>query len=107
MIDAGRSKSLFLPRDSVLNIYSLIALSGLNGHAFGSFKVKGDSFMWLRDSLPAKLPGTRILIYGYDTQLVGSRSFQILQDLGMSLRDTLHMIEMVSRAEQPTYACRS
>lgn len=99
MINVGRSKSLSFPARIALTIHSLVALSGLNSHAFGSFKVKGDSFMWLRDSLPAKLPGTRILIYGYDTQLVGSRSFQTLQDLGVSLRDTLHMIETVSEIE--------
>ncbi|KAM3431903.1 hypothetical protein NHJ13734_007093 [Beauveria thailandica] len=30
----------------------IIALSGLGGHAFGSFKERGGSHMWLRDSLP-------------------------------------------------------
>ncbi|PTB38488.1 hypothetical protein M441DRAFT_71921 [Trichoderma asperellum CBS 433.97] len=29
----------------------VIALSGLGGHAFGSFKERGGSYMWLRDSL--------------------------------------------------------
>jgi hypothetical protein len=42
--------------------------------------------MWLRDSLPYDLPCARIIIYGYDTQLHGSRNFQDLEALGSSLR---------------------
>jgi hypothetical protein len=71
---------------------SLIAISGLGGHAFGSFKEKGGSHMWLRDSLPNDLPKTRILIYGYDTQLENSTSFQSIDDLGISLRSSINNI---------------
>ncbi|KAF7136892.1 hypothetical protein CNMCM5793_006507 [Aspergillus hiratsukae] len=63
----------------------VIAISGLGGHAFGSFKERGGHFMWLRDTLPLDFPNARILIYGYDTQLVGSSSFQNLTDLGRGL----------------------
>jgi len=42
--------------------------------------------MWLRDALPYHLPCARIIVYGYDTQLHGSRSFQDLEALGSSLR---------------------
>lgn len=38
--------------------------------------------MWLRDSLPNDLPGVRILLYGYDTELQGSSSFQGIKDVG-------------------------
>lgn len=34
----------------------IVALSGLNGHAFGSFKQRGGPFMWLRDDLPISMP---------------------------------------------------
>lgn len=34
----------------------IVALSGLNGHAFGSFKAKGESYMWLRGDLPLTSP---------------------------------------------------
>ncbi|QYT05591.1 hypothetical protein H0G86_012480 [Trichoderma simmonsii] len=64
----------------------VIAISGLGGHAFGSFKERHGSFMWLRDALPIDVPGARILIYGYDTQLIRSRSFQNLTDLGKALQ---------------------
>lgn len=64
----------------------IIALSGLGGHAFGSFKERDGRFMWLRDALPLDLPTARILIYGYDTQTIGSNSFQNLDDLGRALQ---------------------
>lgn len=64
----------------------MIAISGLGGHAFGSFKERNGSFMWLRDALPIDVPGARILIYGYDTQIIQSSSFQNLTDLGRALQ---------------------
>jgi hypothetical protein len=67
-------------------IFSVIAISGLGGHAFGSFKERRGPFMWLRDALPLDVPGARILIYGYDTRLIRSSSFQNLTDLGRALQ---------------------
>jgi hypothetical protein len=64
----------------------MIAISGLGGHAFGSFKERHGSFMWLRDALPLDVPGARIFIYGYDTQIIQSSSFQNLMDLGNALQ---------------------
>ncbi|PKK51410.1 hypothetical protein CI102_3772 [Trichoderma harzianum] len=64
----------------------VIAVSGLGGHAFGSFKERHGSFMWLRDALPIDFPRARILIYGYDTRLIRSKSFQNLTDLGKALQ---------------------
>jgi hypothetical protein len=48
--------------------------------------------MWLRDSLPNDLPKTRILIYGYDTRLENSTSFQSIDDLGIDLRSSINNI---------------
>lgn len=42
--------------------------------------------MWLRDALPLDFPNARILIYGYNTGLVRSSSFQNLTDLGRGLQ---------------------
>ena len=55
--------------------------------------------MWLRDSLPADLPGIQILLYGYETQLHGSRSFQDLEALAAALRMDLEAIRGISRAD--------
>jgi hypothetical protein len=43
--------------------------------------------MWLRDKLPIDIPGVRIILYGYDTHLVNSFSFQTFHELGKSLAD--------------------
>jgi len=42
--------------------------------------------MWLRDALPLDISGARILIYGYDTRLIQSSSFQNLTDLGRAFQ---------------------
>ncbi|KAI0484176.1 hypothetical protein GGR56DRAFT_612699 [Xylariaceae sp. FL0804] len=68
----------------------LIAISGLGGHAFGSFKERGGSHMWLRDSLPNDLGNnTRIMIYGYDSAVASSDSFQTLDDIALRFRHCL------------------
>lgn len=40
--------------------------------------------MWLRDQLPRDVPNGRSIIYGYNTQLVASQSFQTIDDLALS-----------------------
>lgn len=72
---------------------SCIAISGLASHAFGSWKERGDSnFMWLRDQLPRDIPNMRMIIYGYDTDLVNSQSFQTVDDLALSFYSKLRSI---------------
>ncbi|KAK5992042.1 hypothetical protein PT974_05438 [Cladobotryum mycophilum] len=68
------------------HVYDCIAISGLSSHPFGSWQPHaGDKeFMWIRDELPTKLPGVRAILYGYDTTLVNSRSFQTIPDLALS-----------------------
>ncbi|KAF9641127.1 hypothetical protein BFW01_g486 [Lasiodiplodia theobromae] len=70
----------------------VVALSGLNGHAFGSFKQRGGDFMWLRDDLARSLPGARIYIYGYASEMQGSDSFQTLADLGLTFQEELEAL---------------
>ncbi|KAF5231474.1 hypothetical protein FANTH_13386 [Fusarium anthophilum] len=70
----------------------LIAVCGLGGHALGSFKEKNGRFVWLRDALPSDIPNARILTYGYNSQLIGSESFQSLTDLGRTLQIDLEDI---------------
>lgn len=81
---------------SVLKFPSLIAISGLGGHAFGSFKERNGEHMWLRDALPYDItrednntPISRVMIYGYDSSLQDSDSFQNLEDLGTSFHSSL------------------
>lgn len=53
----------------------------------GSWQPHGEdkSFMWIRDKLPELVPGVRFVLYGYNTKLVGSKSFQTVNDLSISL----------------------
>ena len=59
--------------------------------------------MWLCDSLPYDLATARIIIYGYESQLHGSQSFQGLEALASTLRELLRNITEVS----PIYAFMS
>ena len=71
---------------------SCIAICGLGGHAFGSFKDSGSGHMWLRDCLPDDLPNAQIWIFGYDSKLNGSQSFQGLEDLASHFRSQIAAI---------------
>ncbi|RWA11742.1 hypothetical protein EKO27_g3362 [Xylaria grammica] len=67
--------------------FDCIAISGLASHPFGSWQPKGEdkSFMWVREALPRSMPMCRAILYGYDTTLLNSNSFQTIVDLGSSL----------------------
>ena len=65
---------------------SCIAISGLASHPFGSWQPRHDkSFMWIRDHLTKHRPDTRAIVYGYDTKLKDSDSFQSIKDLALEL----------------------
>lgn len=78
----------------------IVAISGLGGHAFGSFKERSGTHMWLRDSLPYHLTGeegngrplARVLVYGYESRVAESDSIQNLEDLATSFRTQLLQI---------------
>lgn len=57
--------------------------------------------MWLRDHIPKALKGTRSIIYGYDTRLQNSRSFQTLQDLADSFVSKMRSAEFSSPSSRP------
>lgn len=82
---------------------SCIAISGLASHPFGSWQPKaGDkTFMWIRDTLPKQLEGTRTIIYGYDTKLYESRSFQNIPDLAQDLINHLLACGWGSQSSTP------
>ncbi len=74
------------------DISSCVAISGLGSHAFGSWKDRDSHFMWLRDALPDHLQGARVLIYGYDSKLAESRSYQNLEDVASKFRQSLSVV---------------
>ncbi|KAM3557728.1 hypothetical protein ARSEF4850_004942 [Beauveria asiatica] len=90
------------PEDHKLDI---IVVSGLGGHAFGSFKERGGSHMWLRDSLPydiidkvTKRPMARVIIYGHRSHVAHSTTIQGYSDISASF---LHSLRPLA-AETPT-----
>jgi hypothetical protein len=62
-----------------------IVVSGLSSHPFGSWKQRGGEFMWLVDDVDGFPPHVRVLLYGYDSTLFGSQSFQEIEDMGQRL----------------------
>ena len=66
-----------------MRIHSVIAITGLGGHAFGSWRSRIstecplDRPMWLRDYLPKRFPNARVMTYGYDSSLRESNGANI------------------------------
>jgi len=73
----------------------------------GSWQPRGlnKSFMWIRDALPAMTSGIRFLLYGYDTALQESKSFQTIPDLAISLINALKTGNWTSRTGKPLMVC--
>lgn len=89
--------------DTLVSVVSCLILSGLASHPFGSWQPHGrdKSFMWIRDELPQRLPGVRFLVYGYDTALYGSTSFQVIPDLAISLVQTVKALGCSAPSAKP------
>ena len=68
---------------------SVVALSGIGGHAFRSFKKPGKAHMWLRDELPKDLPGSYVMIWGYQSTMSESKDTKSIQDISRQLRHDL------------------
>jgi hypothetical protein len=54
----------------MLGFRSVIAVTGLAGHAFGSWRNRETHQMWLKDLLPHDVQNIRIMLYGYDSRLI-------------------------------------
>jgi hypothetical protein len=71
---------------------SIIAITGLDGHAYGSWRGKGNlGRMWLRDFLSKDLPCCRTMIYGYNSKL-SSHGIDTIMDYGRELMEELKKI---------------
>lgn len=66
-----------------------IFVSGLSSHAYGSWKERGGRFMWPVDTEDRRPPHARFLLWGYNSSLVDSVSFQDIEDIGESLSTAL------------------
>lgn len=89
---------------------SIIAITGLGGHAYGSWKGRGTlGQMWLRHFLAKDLPHCRTMIYGYDAAL---KSFDIAslrhysQRFLLSLQHVRSTEEEVDRLARPMFVAK-
>lgn len=77
----------------------IIAVTGLSGHALGSWMSPGDNTLWLRDFLPNTIPQARILSYGYDTVLIENRNKSSIPDLAKSFLGAIHAARLDAKEE--------
>lgn len=89
---------LYCPPEGTPVAADIIAITGLAGHAFGSW-AHTEQRMWLRDYLPKFANNARILTYGYDTRL-SKHSATIMSDLSNSFIDSLINMRHVTNCEQ-------
>ncbi len=57
--------------------------------------------MWLRDALPNDTTGVKVFLYGYDTRLHGSESFQSATDLALSFMSHLESFVWTTPMPKP------
>jgi hypothetical protein len=58
--------------------------------------------MWLRDDENWRKKNVRVLLYGYDTTLVKSESFQTIENIGAELGGTLSRIRRIFQVRELT-----
>ena len=67
----------------------IVAVTGLGGHALGSFRSTSGATVWLRDFAPQDVPQARFITYGYDTGLIASDNNQGVREIARTLLDSL------------------
>lgn len=70
-------------------VCSIIAIPGLATNAIWTFRPKSQAEIWLRDLLPKDISNCRVLLYGYDSKVIGSSDTsaapQVAQSMGNSI----------------------
>ncbi|USP74943.1 hypothetical protein yc1106_02217 [Curvularia clavata] len=83
---------LYTPASDTPVVADVIAITGLDGHAYGSWRGKGSlGRMWLRDFLCKDLPNCRTMIYGYNSKL-SSRGVEKIMDYERGLLEELRKV---------------
>jgi hypothetical protein len=82
---------------------SFVAVSGIGSHPFGSWQPHGGDkrFMWLRDALPKVFPFSRVLVYGYESKLQNSSSFQRIPHIAGTLVTFLESLSQSLARQRP------
>ncbi|KFY69545.1 hypothetical protein V496_00165 [Pseudogymnoascus sp. VKM F-4515 (FW-2607)] len=83
---------LYTPKLGSPTTADVIAITGLDGHAYGSWRGKGNlGRMWLRDFLSKDLPCCRTMIYGYNSKL-SSHGINTIMDYGREFLEAIKRI---------------
>jgi hypothetical protein len=88
---------LYDPEDANVDI---VAVTGLGGHALGSFRSADGASVWLRDFAPEDIPQARIITYGYDTGVAASVNNQGIHELARTLLDGLASFRQRTQTQQ-------
>jgi hypothetical protein len=78
----------------------IVAVTGLGGHALGSFRSADGLSVWLRDFAPEDIPRARFITYGYDTAVVASDNNQGVHELARTLLDGLVIFRQRTQTQQ-------
>ncbi|KAF8243669.1 hypothetical protein K440DRAFT_38565 [Wilcoxina mikolae CBS 423.85] len=78
-------------------VADVVAVTGLAGHAFGSWRSRETYRMWLKDFLPHDVKNIRIMSYGYNSSLVGETKTD-----NRLLDHKRHFIEQLENARPST-----
>lgn len=79
----------------------MIAVTGLAGHAIGSWRNRETQQMWLKDFLPYDVQNIRIMSYGYDSRLVGHVGEAEIRLLDLQR----HFVEQLQNARSSVPVC--
>ncbi|KAJ5366097.1 hypothetical protein N7541_000038 [Penicillium brevicompactum] len=91
---------LYAPDENKPVIADIIAITGLDGHAYGSWQGRGNlGRMWLRDFLSKDLPQCRTMIYGYNSKL-SSHGVDTILDYGRELMEEMKQIRNTKELQQ-------
>ncbi|KAJ5751290.1 hypothetical protein N7533_008318 [Penicillium manginii] len=91
---------LYAPDENKPMVADIIAIAGLDGHAYGSWQGRGNlGRMWLRDFLSKDLPQCRTMIYGYNSKL-SSHGVDTILDYGRELMEEIKKIRNTKELQQ-------
>ena len=77
---------------TIVVAFSIVAVHGLGGHALATWTHDSTGKLWLRDFLPRTIPNARIMTFGYDSRVVGSRSVIGMMENANSLLTQLSLL---------------